>query len=248
MNTNSDFYNFDNLGPIPCSLHLDELSSISKNPKLNVKNLSINQENCLQIYKTMGVWIKLANDKAELCSSMEGTSSQKDLFIQSVKIISLIEEISEEPKNMKAYQIFNCLDSDKNSETIQAVAVARQIFRLSGLEGKPSPYLEIKYLATHPHNIRADVNEGEPSRVFGAGSTLINHLAQKCLNENLQGLYLESVLPAVKFYEKMGFENVEFEEEQPSDELLTRSMYLTADKIKQFIQNNYFKVGLNKSD
>ncbi len=89
--------------------------------------------------------------------------------------------------------------------------------------------LKISFLATHPRNVRSPLNETERTRVEGAASALIRHLAAEQLGSG-KDIYLEATWSSIPFYEKLGFER------DPALRTSGNSMYLSAQKIELLCQ------------
>ncbi len=70
---------------------------------------------------------------------------------------------------------------------------------------------EVTYIVTHPYNVRSPVNKEITTRVEGAASAIIEHLAI-ILPRSCKGIYVESTNLAKPFYVKCGFDELDLKE------------------------------------
>lgn len=159
-------------------LRVAHLAKTDQNKEKNIKKTS-------EVAKQ---WEKIADIKFSQATDLK----EKIRFRDTRDIIFSVSESCRLPFG----EIFMCLDT-KNEP--QAIALTDNI-------DNNSSALYVECLVTNPKNIRSKVNFYEPSRVEGAGTAIINHLAKVCLDNNKESIQLNSNFSSLDFYKKLGFE------------------------------------------
>ncbi len=169
--------------------------------------------------KANGKYLKAHGGKAPNFKPEEAHLDHANIFQTSKKICHDISISLEEP--MSVEKVIVCRDTKK---AIQAIAIFN------------SQSNTLKYLATHPENIRHEVNKNSPN-VQGAGTSIVLYLAKKMLEEK-GTIRLKAIENAVPFYKKLQFE-LDPDNEDPSDRRIPKhiAMKLSSEKIKELIDN-----------
>ena len=194
--------------------------SLSSKRELYVSELVPNNETPKKIGTVVREWQMIAYHK-----KMEADSFLSEMIFHDLaRIARLIAECMQSPEETTSIwnQIFIC--EDVALKEIQAIALVR----LFDVE------LKLSHIVTHPRNVRSKVNQNETMRVEGAASAIIHHL-ETTLPPSCKKIYLESVVSARLFYQKLGFEELDPRKYSP-DEVGTIPMVLTAKKIKSLNQ------------
>lgn len=144
---------------------------------------------------------KIAREWQKRASQKNNNPDYDPILSDSYTINKLIAQCVELPKECAWIydEVFLCRDEALGLP--QAIALTKKESR--NLEN--GRFVKIAHIATNPNNIRSKVNESELTRIEGASTAIINHLAQRCLKEGADGIYLEATATARPFYEKMGF-------------------------------------------
>jgi hypothetical protein len=158
------------------------------------------------LVKITSQWKDLA---ISLCNNSDISTANKQKLSDTVKVL----KTSSNDILYEGSRVFICLDTKKTC--LQSIAV------LQNNKDK----LQLDLLATNPNNLYPN-----PSAVKGAGSKLLYHLFQTCLQENRTSIKLTSLQSSVSFYTKLGFE-----------ELGKRDMQITSEKIKTLIKRSIQK-------
>jgi N-acetylglutamate synthase-like GNAT family acetyltransferase len=178
------------------------------------------EENTLQrVGKIAREWQALTWEKKIEQNAFDARNSFRDLG----RISRLIAECMESPEKTQSLGLWNkiYLCEDVALKEIQAIALTYDTEKCR----------KLSQIVTHPRNVRSSVNALESTRVEGAASAIIHHLA-KTLPPLSEGIYLEALESAKSFYLKLGFEQLDSQKYPPS-EWLTQSMMLTAEKIQK---------------
>ncbi|MBS0628461.1 MAG: GNAT family N-acetyltransferase [Verrucomicrobia bacterium] len=132
------------------------------------------------------------------------TTIDKKRLLASVVILTMLS--TDLP--CETYRVFTCLDAE--NETLQSIAAFES----------NNDILRLELLASNPRNLYPNT-----LAVKGAGSKLIHHLFQTCLQENKTSIKLSPSKSSVHFYRKLGFEELE-----------DHYMQITSEKIKKIIK------------
>lgn len=159
---------------------------------LKVEQIHINAENKKMLHKITETWRTTALHKAR-----QAQGSDRLQFDNSASLAEWIDEEIDEKGQDPELRVFLCRDIEFNAP--QAIAIT------SDINNKNKPSLHLNYIATNPINIRSIVNATENHRLAGAGTAMIYHLAQVCLQENKHKITLTALDEAKTFYEKIGF-------------------------------------------
>ncbi len=192
---------------------------LSPKRALTVSKLPCNPETYEKIRATFCQWKQTIQEKF-------AGAPLPDIFNDLSEMSVCLEVLIEESIRTHQYDwdsIYVC--EDVALQTIQAIALVRDYTTYP--EG-----LEIDYIATHPHNIRSPLNETETTRVEGAGSALIKHIAIQ-LRDSGREILLVALPSSIPFYEKLGFEHVP---KQLGSSCKTSAMFLSAHKIQLMTQ------------
>ncbi len=165
---------------------------IGLSPKraLTVSKLPCNYETYVKVAATARQWQQIIGEK------LAGVPKpHPEIFCNLLEVAKSIQTfIGRAYDGLYGGSIYVC--EDVALKEIQTIAfVHNDIFRSA---------LNIDFIATHPRNVRSSLNETETTRVEGAGSALIQHLATE-LRDSGMGITLESYPSAIPFYEKLGF-------------------------------------------
>ena len=162
-------------------------------------------------------WQQLSWTKNLSCR--DGASEQ---FQDAATVSKLIAQCMEHPDQTKWIwdRVFVC--SAVPSSRMQGLLLTKESW------GE----LKIAHIVTHPGNIRSAVNAEDYTRVEGAGTALIAHVAKESLEKKISKIYLESVPSANGFYTKLGFEE---EVGMPSFEPGCIPMHLTQAKMQRLV-------------
>ena len=135
--------------------------------------------------RTVKEWSKQALEKCEIASS--GT----DIFAldQFCNITAICETILLSAVTDPNIQFFLCEDAEGNIQAMGSVAP----------DANDPSLLHLVDLMTHPHNIRADVNQQESHRAQGAGSALREDATPPFPFHRSKGFLLESGVPRAGF-------------------------------------------------
>ena len=157
-----------------------------KKTRFYIQEFSGDDRTCYLLSDTLSTWKSIADE------SMKETQnpSEKELFEDSRDMADSLAEHLTELDGKKT--VITCIDTYGN---LQSIAIIKN----------QENEITINTFATHPHNIRSDLNLEKPNRVQGAGTALIHHLFQKCLIEEKDSIGLFSLPNACEFYRKMHF-------------------------------------------
>lgn len=170
-------------------------------------------------------WAKLAETKYRKilinCSDSESTHlDPKNIFTTSMNICLCIKDQLFSSGRFLSLLYWNsvlvCKDSSKK---IQAI----------GLWNKE--HYKLCYLATHPDNLRHEINENGKR---GTGSSIILYLAQEALQSN-STIRLTSASNSIKFYRKLGFIEDSANQTKADYFVGALAMQLTAEAIKKLV-------------
>ena len=141
--------------------------------------------------RTVKEWSKQALEKCEIASS--GT----DIFAldQFCNITAICETILLSAVTDPNIQFFLCEDAEGNIQAMGSVAP----------DANDPSLLHLVDLMTHPHNIRADVNQQESHRAQGAGSALLAYMEDWGSLQGKTRLLLSPFTEARDFYSKAGY-------------------------------------------
>ena len=154
----------------------------SPDPKLAVER--VEQAHFPQIAETARSWSEAARERVFAASGPE-----KEIFIENSHANGKIAELLSRP--VSGLEAYVCRDGRGK---IQGLMVACE----RGMS------LYVDYLATHPKNIRAEVNPA-PERVGGAGTALIEQAVARALELKKKMVSLDFLESAWGFYSKLGF-------------------------------------------
>lgn len=152
------------------------------------------------IAKISGKWAVIASQKA---AKTDGLA--REVFSASEVVLADIQKLATRVVEGKICDFdfaLVCLDEERRWQAIALVSCVR-------FSRTKHERFVIQHLATHPHNIRASINSQEVGRVSGAGSAIVKELASRC-QKKMQEIFVESLLQAIEFYTKLGFERTDF--------------------------------------
>ncbi len=179
--------------------------------ELTVSKLPCNPETYEKIHATALQWHEIIREKLAGAPVLDPQIFRDLSMISAVIACNMVN-----PTFSHWDSIYVC--EDVALKEVQAIALVRG--------HTMHKRLKILFIATHPRNVRSPLNETETTRVEGAGSTLIKHLATE-LRDSGKYIYLDSRQSAIPFYKKLGFELVAGKAD---------SMVLSAHKIQLMTQ------------
>lgn len=95
---------------------------------------------------------------------------------------------------------------DTKTDEVNALALTDLVSYKTQTSDLSGTYIELKFIATHPKNIRSEVNKNEIGRKEGSATEIISELALKVLKDGYSGIFLHAVDSSINFYVKLGFE------------------------------------------
>lgn len=191
---------------------------------------------CAHLNKTLKSWLHVAKKLCETCTS----SIVSDSFEKIETISSFLTYYGTDiGKNFSFKDIFICRD-----EALKLQSIALTDTENYELLKKKLNCISILLIATNPDNIKItdkergiqnkdDKEDEKTIPVRGASTAIIAQIAQKCLKEKFDGVYLVATKSARPFYEKLGFESI-----YDDDELL-----LTSEKIDKLLKTDTSRFG-----
>lgn len=153
--------------------------------QLKVIKFDLDNEIRNKIVNLLKDWRTIANNK---CDEATGKDLGSDFNWVSFAAIGFIQTLTNDRNLSRSARIFICQDTA--FQQIQAMAL---------VEGDKE-YLGVKWLISHPWNIRSAINDKEIMRVKGAAGEIIRHL-----QATSQEIGLNSYSQSIGFYKKMGF-------------------------------------------
>lgn len=132
------------------------------------------------------IWQEIAEEKGSLAP----TSSERARFYSCKSISQSIYYSASYPDYGK--EIYACKDEKGTVQALMVLSVRTN-------------NVYVDYLVTSPNNIRSSVNDCEPDKVEGAGSSLLRKAEQIALERGKESVDLIPLSTAVAFYEKLGF-------------------------------------------
>lgn len=162
--------------------------------RLVVSELIENEETCQKIGRIVKKWQEIA---WKTMHDVRGLDDHSYVTVWDSYLIckSITEHMENALRgNHKWNKIYVC--KDEISDEIQAIALVDSL-----------PDRErISQLASHPHNLRINVQKEGITPIRGAGGTLIKHLVAH-LPSSSEGIYLFPTESSFEFYEKCGFQH-----------------------------------------
>ncbi len=148
---------------------------------------------CQAMADVVSYWADVADYKIEYLKEINAGYPDLAIFNDSLR---LARSTDEQLQNLSQKHIaYVCKDAGRREQGIVIIRVPQR-----------HDHLEVKYLMTHPHNIRSEVNVEEPHTVKGVGTALmeaVEELALTTFNKNRIELYASCTGAA--FYEKLGY-------------------------------------------
>ncbi len=129
---------------------------------------------------------------------------QREVFWDSRHITRLVAKSLQSRRYKRRFSSMY-VSFDEKTKTIHSIVLTKKHTLKTCVGTILGNYLKVVLIATNPINIRACCNNDEPNRVQGAASCLVRHLRQCSVQMKLDGLYLESIKSAIRFYKKMHF-------------------------------------------
>ncbi len=177
---------------------LEQAVKISReqNPRFHIQEIPPLDPICKKTRTILSKWENLADDKKDQATNPTAQDRFYDSSVISHRISGRLD------LKLPTDRVFLCID-DEN--VMQSIAIVENDG--PGLFISDGRSLSIKYLASHPNNIRHSVNSKEKSRVPGAGTALVHHIFQTCIKEGKDGVLLQPIDSSTGFYQKLGFYN-----------------------------------------
>ena len=164
---------------------LDNYTELNLKPFIYAEKIS--SYHYSEAQKIASLWASVAQEKANLAI----IPSEKSQFVACSNISSGIANYLSSPLYHR--NIYVCKDQDGTSLGMMSLSI-----------NYDRVYIEL--LVTNPINIRSSVNDHEPNKVSGAGSTLLLQAEEIAIKEGKNFVYLTPLNTAVGFYKKNGYE------------------------------------------